>query len=203
MGIEYVLTSLVLAVTPGTGVLYTVTAGLSRGTRAGLVAALGCTLGIVPHVAAAVTGLAALLHTSAVAFQIVKYAGVAYLLYMAWNTIRDTGALAVEAETGTRPARQVIVSGVLVNILNPKLTIFFLAFLPQFIAAGEGHPLARMLELSFVFMAMTLLVFVLYGLFAASVRDRIVTRPGAMTWLRRFFAGGFAALGARLAFSER
>ena len=203
MSVEFLITTLVVVATPGTGVLYTVAAGLARGARASVIAAVGCTLGTLPHVLAAITGLAALLHTSAVAFQIVKYAGVAYLLYMAWNTIRDTGALAVEAETSPRSARQVIVSGVLVNILNPKLTIFFFAFLPQFIAPGSTNVLGSMLWLSAIFMAVTFVVFVGYGLFAAAVRDHVISRPRVLTWVRRVFGGAFVALGARLAFAQR
>jgi threonine/homoserine/homoserine lactone efflux protein len=166
-------------------------------------AAFGCTLGIVPHIAAATLGLAAVLHTSALAFAALKWLGVMYLLYMAWQALRERGALKVDGPLDARSAAQVIVTGFLINILNPKLSIFFLAFLPQFIAADESRPVMRMLELSAAFMAMTFAVFVVYGLFAASVRDRIVTRPTAMTWLRRAFAGGFAALGARLALAER
>ena len=143
-----------------------------------------------------------MLHTSALAFAALKWCGVAYLLYMAWQALRERGALAIEPRLDARSSRKVIVTGFLINILNPKLSIFFLAFLPQFIAADEGHPLLKMLELSGVFMAMTFAVFVVYGLFAAFVRDRIVTRPTAMTWLRRAFATGFAALGAKLALVE-
>jgi len=203
MTLSFLLTSLIVVASPGTGVLYTLAAALTKGSRASVAAAFGCTLGIVPHMLAAMLGLAAVLHTSALAFAVLKWLGVAYLLYMAWQALRETGALAIDTSLDARSSRRVIVTGFLINILNPKLSIFFLAFLPQFIAADEGHKLARMLELSFVFMAMTLAVFVLYGLFAASVRDRIVTRPKVMTWLRRGFAAGFAALGARLAFSER
>jgi threonine/homoserine/homoserine lactone efflux protein len=147
------------------------------------------------------------MHASALAFAALKWCGVVYLLYMAWQALRETGALAVDAKVDAkvdaRSNLRVIVTGFLINILNPKLSIFFLAFLPQFIAADEGHPVARMLELSGTFMAMTLAVFVVYGLFAASVRDRIVTRPKVMTWLRRAFAGGFALLGIKLALAER
>ncbi|MDQ3444544.1 MAG: LysE family translocator, partial [Chloroflexota bacterium] len=124
MSVEFLLTTLIIVATPGTGVLYTMAAGLARGARASIVAAVGCTLGIVPHMVAAITGLAAVFHTSALAFQTLKYMGVAYLLYMAWNTLRDTGALGVEADAAPRSARRVITTGVLVNILNPKLTIF-------------------------------------------------------------------------------
>jgi threonine/homoserine/homoserine lactone efflux protein len=200
---EFLLTTLVVVATPGTGVLYTLAAGLSRGARASAVAAFGCTLGIVPHMVAAVTGLAALLHTSALAFQTLKYLGVAYLLYMAWSTLKEKGALAVDKEAAPRSAAKVITSGVLINILNPKLTIFFFAFLPQFVRADDPDGLLRMLELSGVFMLVTLVVFVVYGAFAAAVRDRVISRPRVMTWTRRVFAGSFGALAGRLALAER
>jgi threonine/homoserine/homoserine lactone efflux protein len=203
VSIEFLVTSLIVIASPGTGVLYTLAAGLSRGFRASVVAAFGCTIGIVPHMAAAILGLAALLHTSALAFQTFKYLGVAYLLYMAWSTLRARGALQVEQQIDTRSAVRVTVTAILINILNPKLSIFFLAFLPQFVSAGEPEPLLRMLVLSGVFMLMTFAVFVGYGLFAASVRDHVIARPRVLAWMRCSFTGAFVALGARLAFTER
>jgi len=203
VSVEFLVTSFIVIVSPGTGVLYTLAAGLSRGSRASVVAAFGCTIGIVPHMAAAILGLAALLHASALAFQSFKYLGVAYLLYMAWNTLRERGALRVEKEVGARSAVQVTVTAILINILNPKLSIFFLAFLPQFVSAGELSPLSRMLVLSAVFMLMTFVIFVGYGLFAASIRDHVISRPRVVTWMRRTFAGAFAALGAKLALADR
>jgi threonine/homoserine/homoserine lactone efflux protein len=203
MSLDFLITSLIVIASPGTGVLLTLAAGLSRGRRASLVAAFGCTLGIVPHMAAAIMGLAALLHTSAVAFQILKYLGVAYLLYMAWSTLKEGGALSVDPRIDARSSIQVIVSAILLNVLNPKLSIFFLAFLPQFVRADEAYPLARMLELSGLFMLLTFVVFAFYGLFAAAVRRHVVSRPQVLTWLRRTFAGAFAALGAKLALAER
>jgi threonine/homoserine/homoserine lactone efflux protein len=200
---SFLLTTLIVVASPGTGVLYTLAVALTRGSRASVAAAFGCTLGIVPQMIAAMLGLAAILHTSALAFAALKWGGVVYLLYMAWQALRERGALAVDTEAKPRSSRRVIVTAILINILNPKLSIFFLAFLPQFIAVDEPHPLARMAELSFVFMAMTFAVFALYGLFAASVRDRVITRPKVMAWLRRSFAAGFALLGARLALAER
>ncbi|MGW4768627.1 LysE family translocator [Nocardia sp. NPDC004278] len=203
MSIEFLLTTLVIVATPGTGVLFTLAAGLSRGTRASVTAAFGCTLGIIPHMVAAVTGLAALLNASAVAFQTLKYLGVAYLLYMAWNTFRDKGALAVpEEQTGTHgapSARQVITSAVLLNILNPKLTIFFFAFLPQFVPNSAPNALARMLELSGLFMLATFVVFAVYGACAAAVRNHVISRPAVVTWMRRIFGASFIALAGRLA----
>jgi len=203
MSPEFLLTSLIVVASPGTGAIYTIAARLTRGSRASLLAAFACTLGIVPHLLAAMLGLAALLHASALAFAVVKYAGVAYLLFMAWQTLQEHGALAVEAKADRRSAWRVLRDGVAINVLNPKLSIFFVAFLPQFIAAGEAAPLARMLELSGVFMAMTFAVFALYGLFAAAMRDKVVSRPAVMAWLRRGFAAAFVALGAKLAVTER
>jgi threonine/homoserine/homoserine lactone efflux protein len=205
MTLSFLLTSLIVVASPGTGVLYTLAVALTLGARPSVVAAFGCTLGIVPHMLAAMLGLAAVLHTSALAFAALKWCGVAYLLYMAWQALRETGALSVDTGSAAkaRSARRVVVTAILINILNPKLSIFFLAFLPQFVAANEPQPLARMLELSAVFMVMTFAVFAVYGLFAAALRDRVITRPKVMAWLRRSFAAGFAALGAKLAFAER
>jgi len=203
VSLEFLLTSFIVVVSPGTGVIYTLASGLSRGARAGVIAAFGCTVGIVPHIAAAILGLAALLHTSALAFQVFKYAGVAYLIYMAWNALREHGALRIEQEVDARSAAQVTVTAILINILNPKLSIFFLAFLPQFVRADEAQPLARMLMLSAVFMLMTFVLFAGYGLFAAAVREHVISRPRVVTWMRRTFAGAFAMLGARLALADR
>jgi threonine/homoserine/homoserine lactone efflux protein len=203
MTIEFLITSLIVIVSPGTGVLYTLAAGLSRGASASVVAAFGCTLGIVPHMAAAIFGLAALLHTSALAFQAFKWLGVAYLLFMAWNALRERGALQVEETIGARSALKVTVEAILINILNPKLSIFFFAFLPQFVAADEASPLAHMAGLSAVFMLLTFVVFVGYGLFAAAIRRHVTSRPRVLTWMRRTFAAAFVALGAKLALAER
>ncbi|AZO76297.1 MULTISPECIES: LysE family translocator [unclassified Bosea (in: a-proteobacteria)] len=203
MSLEFLLTSLIIVASPGTGAIYTIAAGLTRGAKASVLASFACTLGIVPHLLAAMMGLAALLHASALAFEIVKYAGVAYLLWMAWQTLKEQGALSVETKADKRSAWRVLVDGIAINVLNPKLSIFFVAFLPQFIAANEASPMTRMLELSGVFMAMTFIVFALYGLFAAAMRDKVVTRPKVMAWLRRTFAAAFVALGAKLALTER
>ncbi|MEU9322429.1 LysE family translocator [Streptomyces canus] len=202
MSLAFLLTTLVVVATPGTGVVYTLAAGLSRGPRASVVAAFACTLGIVPHVLATVTGLAALLNASAVAFQAVKYAGVAYLLYMAWATVRDREVIEVDQGGAPLSAGHVIARGVLINLLNPKLTIFFFAFLPQFVSPTEPHALPRMLVLSGVFMLATFVVFAAYGVLAASVRSHVISRPRVMAWLRRSFAASFVLLGAKLATTD-
>jgi threonine/homoserine/homoserine lactone efflux protein len=202
VSLEFLATSPIVVVAPGTGVLYTVAAGLAGGARASVIAAFGCTLGIVPHLVAAVVGVSALLHASAIAFETLKYLGVAYLLYLAWQTLRDREAMAPGAAPRRSP-REIIVSAVLVNILNPKLSLFFFAFLPQFVRADDVQPLPHMLGLSAVFMAMTFVVFVGYGVSAATVRTQVIGRPRVRTWLRRTFAAAFLALGVRLALTER
>ncbi|WP_395103893.1 LysE family translocator [Actinomadura sp. SCN-SB] len=204
MDAAFLITSLIVVVTPGTGVIYTLSAGLTQGRRAGVVAATGCTLGIVPHMAATISGVAALMHASATAFQVLKYLGVAYLLYMAWATLKDKDPIVVEGEAAPRTAAtRMVVRGILINILNPKLTMFFFAFLPQFVDPGEEGSLLRMLELSAVFMLLTFVVFAAYGAVAAALRTHVISRPRVLTWMRRFFAGSFVALGAKLASATR
>lgn len=203
MTIEFWITTFIVVASPGTGAVYTIATGLGRGGRASVLAAFACTLGILPHLAAAMMGLAALLHASALLFDLVKYAGVAYLLWMAWQILREKGAMRISGEDTERSARRVIIDGIALNLLNPKLSIFFVAFLPQFMSKDAMHPILEMLALSGVFMGMTFVIFALYGLFAAAMRDHVITRPAVMAWLRRGFAAAFVALGARLAVQER
>ena len=201
--IEFLVTSLIVVLVPGTGVVFCVSTGILQGRRASLYAALGCALGIVPHLLASVLGLAALMHASAHAFEIVKYAGVAYLFYLAYATWKDRAALAVDPATRKREPVAIVVKAVLLNLLNPKLTIFFLAFLPQFIDAGASSALSHLLVLSAVFMVMTFAVFVAYGLLANAFRRRVMESARVQAWLRRTFAGAFAGLGVQLALTER
>lgn len=200
---EFLLTTLVVVATPGAGVLYTLAAGVSRGWQASIVAAFACTLGIVPHVIAAVTGLAAIMHASAVAFSIIKWLGVAYLVYLAWKTFRDKSVFAIDTEPEKPSPWRVIVSGILVNTLNPKLTIFFFAFLPQFVPADSAGAVPLMAYLSVIFMAVTFAVFSLYGVFAAAVRNKVFTRPRVVAWVRRSFGATYLVLAGRLAAQTR
>lgn len=202
MSLEFILTSLIVVLLPGTGVIYTLAIGLGRGFRASLAAAAGCTIGIVPAAVASIIGLAALLHTSALAFQIIKYLGVLYLFYMAWGVVRDGGTMAVNAEKSPAGYFRIAVTGTLINILNPKLSLFFLAFLPQFLPAGTAHAEIELIRLALVFMAMTFAVFVGYGACAAMARDYVIHRPSVMVWIKRCFATAFGALGIKLALAE-
>lgn len=203
LSVNFLITCLIVVLIPGTGVIFTVSTGLTAGRRASLFAALGCTLGILPHLLASVLGLSALLHTSALAFEVLKYAGVAYLLYLAYATWRDRSAFAMNDTSTIATAHSLIIRGFLLNILNPKLTLFFLAFLPQFVTPGSTAPALQMLVLSGVFMAMTLAVFVIYGLLANGFRRAVIESPRVQNWLRRSFAATFAGLGLNLAFAQR
>ncbi|MGC6370585.1 MULTISPECIES: LysE family translocator [unclassified Pseudomonas] len=203
LSLNFLITCLIVVLIPGTGVIFTVSTGLTAGKRASVFAALGCTAGIVPHLLASVLGLSALLHTSALAFEALKYAGAAYLLYLAYATWRDRSAFAMNDTPTISSARSLMVRGLLLNILNPKLTIFFLAFLPQFVTPGASAPALQMLLLSSVFMAMTFAVFVIYGLLANVFRRAVIESPRVQNWLRRSFAATFAGLGLNLAFAQR
>lgn len=196
---QFLLTALVVVLAPGTGVVYTLALGLGRGRKAALWAALGCTFGIVPHLLAATLGLAAILHASAILFNVVKFLGVAYLLWLAWSALRFGGALRVEPSTSAEPGFAIARRGALINILNPKLSIFFLSLLTPFLSGNPATVTQETLLLGGIFMAMTFAVFVLYGLFAAQARDWILGSARAMTWLNRSFAAIFALLAGRLA----
>ena len=201
--LEFLITSLIVVLIPGTGVIFTVSTGIIQGRKASVFAALGCTAGIVPHLLATVLGLAAVLHTSAVAFQALKFAGVAYLFYIAYATWRDKSAFAIDGSSSASSAIGLITKAFLLNILNPKLTIFFLAFLPQFVEPTAASPLAQLLLLSSVFMVMTFAVFVVYGFLAHTFRKAVIESPRVQTWLRRGFAAAFVGLGVNLAASEK
>ncbi|NIZ08160.1 LysE family translocator [Pseudooceanicola sp. HF7] len=202
MSLEFLLTSLVVVLLPGTGVVYTLAIGLGRGFRASVAAAFGCTLGILPAALASIIGLAALLHTSALAFQVIKFLGVAYLFYMAWKIVRDDTVMEVTETRERMGYARIASTGTLLNVLNPKLSLFFLAFLPQFISPAASNATLSLVGLAAVFMGMTFAVFVLYGAFAAYARDYVIQRPSVMKWIKRSFAGTFGFLGAKLAVSN-
>jgi len=204
MTLEFLITAFIIVLAPGTGVVYTVSTGLARGRAMSVAAAFGCTLGIVPAILASVFGVAALLHTSALAFSIVKYAGAAYLLYLAVQTLRSAGPLRLDGVAATpRDALAVARGGFLINILNPKLTVFFFAFLPQFIDPASGSVTGQMLAMSAVFMGMTFVVFIVYGALAAEARQFALGSESFMRWMRRVVAFAFAGFGLRLALSDR
>lgn len=202
ISLQFLITALIVVLIPGTGVIYTIAVALAQGRRASIAAAFACTLGIVPHIAAALLGLSALIETSAALFQIFKWIGAAYLVYLAIQTLRERGALRFEPARERASIPGIIRTGILINILNPKLAIFFFAFLPQFAPVGEAGLTGHMLLLSAIFMALTFVVFALYGSFAALARERVLASARVMAWMRRFTAIAFAAMGLKLALTE-
>jgi len=203
ISIEFLITSLIVVLIPGTGVLFTISTGLAQGRKASVYAALGCTAGIVPHLLATIFGLAAIMHTSALAFEVLKIAGVMYLFYLALMTWKDKSGFEAQAISSRSSALSLATKAFLLNILNPKLTIFFLAFLPQFVSPETTSPLGDMVILSAVFMLMTFVVFVIYGLLAHGFRHSVIESHRVQTWLRRGFALTFAGLGLQLASSTQ
>ncbi len=203
MNVEYLLTTLVVVLLPGSGVIYTIATGLGLGFRSSVAAALGCTLGIVPAAAASILGLAAVFHTSATAFLVIKYLGVAYLFYMAWGMLHDNNLLELEENRSPDTYLRTSINALLLHILNPKLSLFFLAFLPQFVPASQQGSVSYLAYLASIFMLVTFLVFVLYGAFASAARTYVINSPKCMRWLKQFFAGTFGVLGLKLAMSER
>lgn len=203
MSLEFLITSLVVVLLPGTGMLYTMAVGLARGFKPSIAAAFGCTMGILPAAIASIIGLAAIFHTSALAFQIIKYLGAAYLLYMAWSILREGGAMDISPDKKPRSYFKTAIHGTMINALNPKLSLFFLAFLPQFIDVTSPSATTAMMQLALVFMVMTFVVFVIYGAFAAYMRDFVVSKPRVMKWLKASFAATFGYLSVKLALSDR
>ncbi len=203
MNIDFIITSLIVVLIPGTGVIFTISTGLFQGSKASIFAALGCTVGIVPHLLASIFGLATILHMSAVTFQAIKFIGVAYLLYLAWSMWKETTSFDLEEKNQGINYWGICLKAILLNILNPKLSLFFLAFLPQFIPAGSESPAFDMLLLSSVFMAMTFFIFILYGLFANKVSTYVIHSSKVIKNTQKTFAVFFALLAAKLAITER
>ena len=202
-GMEFIVTTLVVVMSPGPGAMLTISSGLNRGMRASFITAFGCTLGIVPHLIAALLGLAVVFHTNGYAFNVLKLIGVGYLLYMAWKALCERTAVNPNVESmNPTSAVFMIRNAMLLNLFNPKLPLFFLAFLPQFISSDSSTPTQDMLLLSAFFMLLTLLIFMLYGAFSAIVRRRVLEKPHVMRWMNRIFALSFVCLGIKLLISS-
>jgi threonine/homoserine/homoserine lactone efflux protein len=200
---EFLLASLVVVLIPGTGVVYTITTGLTLKWRSSLAAALGCTLGIVPHILASILGLSALLNMSAQFFSVLKLAGALYLLYLAWNMWREAGPLDIDHKNTETSPIKIILKAIAINLLNPKLTIFFFAFLPLFVSKSTASPAVQMLMLSAVFMGITLIVFALYGILASGVSAYLVNSSTTVKRVQRTFALILAGFAVKLALSEK
>jgi threonine/homoserine/homoserine lactone efflux protein len=204
MSVEFLLTSLVVAAIPGTGVVYTVSSSIGGGWRRGLFAAIGCTLGIVPHILAAMLGLSAIMQAGSVVFEAVRWAGVAYLVFMGVSMIREGGTLQLDDQDDQHGSMGLVVwRSIVLNLLNPKLTMFFFAFLPQFLNTPPGLLDLRLIGLGGIFMLMTLAVFAVYAYASATVRDRVLGAPVILRWVKRSLGALLIGLAARLAVTDR
>lgn len=200
---EFLLTSLVVVLIPGTGVVYTISSAIGGGWRRGTFAAVGCTLGIVPHLLAALVGLSGVLQAGAAAFEVVRWAGVAYLLFMGISMIREGGGLQLDAGDTAGSMGRVVQRAVLLNLLNPKLTVFFFAFLPQFLDSPPGLGDLRLVGLGAVFMVLTLAVFMAYAWTSAALRERVLRTPAILRWVRRSLGTLVLGFAAHLALTDR
>jgi threonine/homoserine/homoserine lactone efflux protein len=200
---EFLLASLVVVLIPGTGVIYTITTGLTLKWRASIAAAIGCTLGIVPHILASILGLSALLDMSAQVFSALKMAGAMYLLYLAWNMWREAGTLEINKKSTETSTAQIVTKAIAINLLNPKLTIFFFAFLPLFVSKDSSSPTMEMIMLSTVFMGMTFFIFALYGILASGISAYLINSSRAVKRLQQAFAVILATFAVKLALSEK
>jgi threonine/homoserine/homoserine lactone efflux protein len=204
MTAEFLVTSFLVALIPGTGVVYTVSSAIGGGWRPGLFAAVGCTLGILPHMAAAMLGLSGVMQTGATVFEAVRWAGVAYLVFIGLSMFRGGGAMSVTGAAGTSASTAAVVRrGILLNLLNPKLTLFFFAFLPQFLDADAGLLDARLIGLGGLFMLVTFVVFAGYAYVSAVFRDRMLSAPVAQRWVERTIGSLLIGFAAKLALSDR
>ena len=199
---EFLLASLIVVLIPGTGVIYTITTGLTLKWRASIAAAIGCTLGIVPHILASILGLSALLNMSAQVFSALKIAGAMYLLYLAWNMWREAGTLEINKKSTGFSITQIVIKAIAINLLNPKLTIFFFAFLPLFVSKDSASPTLEMIVLSAVFMGMTFLIFALYGILASGISAYLINSSRAVKRMQQAFAAVIAIFAVKLALSE-
>ena len=200
---EFLLASLVVVLIPGTGVVYTITTGLTLKWRASIAASIGCTLGIVPHILASILGLSALLNMSAQVFSALKIAGAMYLLYLAWNMWREAGTLEINKKSTDTSTAQIVIKAIAINLLNPKLTIFFFAFLPLFVSKNSSSPTMEMITLSTVFMGMTFFIFALYGILASGISAYLINSSKAVKRLQQVFAVVLATFAVKLALSEK
>src|SRR3989441_4879850 len=197
----FVTGAAVLLVIPGPAVTYVVSRSIGHGRAAGLVSVMGIVVGTLFHVVAATLGLSALLASSALAFQFVKYLGAAYLIYLGIRVLRGGDSQLLEAAQGDRRLAPIFAQGVLVNLLNPKTALFFLAFLPQFVDTSRGHVGAQILVLGLVFVALGLVTDGLYALGAGTAAAWLRARPRFLASERWVSGGMYIGLGVAATFA--
>lgn len=198
----FLMASMALTIAPGPDNIFVMTQGITRGRKPAIVTALGMCSGISVHTIAAAFGISAVFYSSAVAFNMVKYAGAAYLLYLAYRTMKERSAVTFSG-ADDRNGSALFKRGFIMNVLNPKVALFFLAFLPQFVTPDARYFPLQMLLLGFIFMVQAVIIFCLIGYFSGSIGRFLLSRPEVARRLDWLTAGVFASLGIRLAFAER
>lgn len=192
-----------LILAPGPDMLYVITRGMAHGRRAGILSAIGVVCGILVHTTAAAFGLTLLLQTSALAFLFVKFIGAAYLLYLGIRAWRDKSTFLLQASASSAKSSALFWQGVLSNVLNPKISIFFLAFLPQFVDKGSSHVTLQMVILGLTFACFGLCFLLIVGYSSGAVGRWLMYRPQYAQFLQRLAGGILIGLGIRLAFTEK
>ncbi len=199
----FIVTSIAVILMPGPAMLFVISNGLTRGPKASIAAAFGTTTGVCFHLMCAAFGLAIILKTSVIAFTVVKFAGAAYLIYLAIKILLSNEQIVNDLSNGEKTANSIFWRGIFINILNPKLSIFFLAYLPQFIDSNLTSVTSQTLILGAIFMAMTIFIFICYGMFASLLRQKVLNSPKILKAIKWCFASIFMALGVRLALTEK
>lgn len=199
----FFVTSITVILMPGPAMIFVITNGLTRGTKASIAAAFGTTSGVSFHMLCAAFGLAVIMKTSAIAFGIVKFAGAAYLIYLAIKTLINKDDIVSDGIISEKSRNSIFLQGFIINILNPKLSIFFLAFLPQFLSPDKLAVTSQTLLLGSVFMSMTIVIFIGYGVFASALRRRVLQSPKILKAIKWCFSSVFMGLGVRLALSDK
>lgn len=198
---EFLVTSLIIVLIPGPGVVFTVSVALFKSRFESIIAAFGCTLGTVPHLLVSILSLLALFSLDSIFFEVVKYLGIAYLIYLSFSLFKDKGILKIEDKNIASNNYEIVLKAIMINLLNPKLSIFFLSFLPQFISSDTNTLLTDILVLSLIFMLMTFIVFVMYAVFARVMKNKIFKSKENLKIIQKVFALVFAIFAFKLAFS--
>ena len=195
--------SWVLIITPGPDMIYVITRGISQGRKAGMISAIGVTLGILVHTIFAACGLAIILRTSAMAFFAVKFAGAGYLIYIGVKTLKDKSDFEFSGDRPKDGIRKIFLQGILSNVLNPKIALFFLAFLPQFVNPEHGSASIQMMYLGLIFALFGIVFLVFLGYFSGGIGLWFSNKQNFAEKIRWFTGSVLIALGLRLAFMER
>jgi len=201
--IYFIAASAALTFLPGPDIIFVLTQSISQGKIAGIATASGLCTGVLVHTTAAALGVSAIVYQSALAFTVLKYVGAAYLLYLAWQALREGDRVLSSGPVQISDVPALYKRGIFMNVLNPKVALFFLAFLPQFVNLEAGSVPTQMILLGIVFMVQAWLIFSVISVFAGTIGNKVLERPGIGKYIKWGKAGIFTAIGVQLAVSHR